>query len=164
MIARRLLALMCLALAAKFGVQSGAQQTEKTRTLLRAGHVLDVRTGKLADAETIVVVGDSIESIGSTASIQAQPGDRVVDLGGMTVLPGLIDVHTHMTMNPDFDPYRELISTDAKEAINGVVNARSTLMAGFSSVRNVGAGGYTDVDLRDAINAGQVAGPHMMVS
>jgi imidazolonepropionase-like amidohydrolase len=88
----------------------------------------------------------------------------VVDLGGMTVLPGLIDVHTHLTMNTDFDPYRELTSTSAKEAINGVVNARTTLMAGFTSVRNVGASGFVDVDLRDAINAGQVPGPHMLVS
>jgi imidazolonepropionase-like amidohydrolase len=67
-------------------------------------------------------------------------------------------------MNPDFDPYRELTSTDAKEAINGVVNARTTLMAGITSVRNVGANGFTDVDLRDAVNAGQVPGPHMLVS
>src|SRR6516225_7879497 len=164
MISKRLLALVCLAAAAQFGVQGRAQQGEKARTLVRAGHVLDVRTGKLTDAQTIVVVGDFIQSLGPTASIQAQPGDRVVNLGGMTVMPGLIDVHTHLTGNPDFDPYRELISTDAKEAINGVVNARTTLMAGFTSVRNVGASGYTDVDLRDAINEGQIPGPHMMVS
>ena len=88
----------------------------------------------------------------------------MIDLGNMTVLPGLIDVHTHLREIPDFDPYRELTGTDAKEAINGVVNARTTLMAGFTSVRNVGAGGFVDVDLRDAINAGQVAGPHMLVS
>jgi imidazolonepropionase-like amidohydrolase len=142
--------------------QAGAAAAK--RTLVRAGHVLDVKTGKLADTQTIVVVGDSIQSIASTASVAEQPGDRVVDLGRMTVLPGLIDVHTHLTMNTDFDPYRELTSTDAKEAINGVANARTTLMAGFTSVRNVGAGGYTDVDLRDAINAGQVPGPHMLVS
>jgi imidazolonepropionase-like amidohydrolase len=67
-------------------------------------------------------------------------------------------------MNPDFDPYRELTSTSAKEAINGVVNARTTLLAGFTTVRNVGASGFVDVDLRDAINAGQVPGPHMQVS
>jgi len=145
---------------------SSAQQGEKAqkRTLVRAGHLLDVKTGKLTDAQTIVVIGDSIQSIAPTASVTAQPDDTVVDLGSMTVLPGLIDVHTHLTMNPDFDPYRELTSTPAKEAINGVVNARTTLLAGFTSVRNVGAGGYVDVDLRDAINAGQVAGPHMLVS
>jgi len=134
------------------------------RTLVRAGHLLDVKTGKLLDGQTIVVVGETIQSIAPTAEVQAQAGDTVVDLGGQTVLPGLIDVHTHLTMNPDFDPYRELTSTSAKEAINGVVNARSTLMAGFTSVRNVGADGFVDVDLRDAINSGQVQGPHMQVS
>jgi len=134
------------------------------RTLVRAGHLLDVKTGKVSDAQTIVVVGDTIQSIGPTASTVAQPGDAIVDLGSMTVMPGMIDVHTHITMNTEFDPYLELTTTEAKEAINGVVNARATLMAGFTSIRNVGAGGYTDVDLRDAINAGQVAGPHMLVS
>jgi len=67
-------------------------------------------------------------------------------------------------MNTDFDPFREVTSTDAKEAIHGVANARKTLLAGITSVRNVGAGGYTDVDLRDAINSGEVPGPHMLVS
>src|SRR5690242_2815335 len=84
------------------------------RTLIKAGHVLDVRTGKLADAQTIVVVGDAIQSIAASTSVSAQPGDTVIHLGGMTVLPGLIDVHTHLTMNPDFDPYRELTTTNAK--------------------------------------------------
>ncbi len=142
--------------------QSGPAASK--RTLVRAGHLLDVKTGKLADAQTIVVVGDTIQSIGPTAAATAQPGDTVLDLGGMTVMPGLIDVHTHITGNPDFDPYRELAQTDAREAINGVANARTTLLAGFTTVRNVGAGGYTDVDLRDAINEGQVPGPHMEVS
>ena len=76
----------------------------------------------------------------------------------------MIDVHTHITMETNFDPYIELTQTDAKEAINGVVNAKTTLLAGFTSIRNVGAGGYTDVDLRDAVDAGQVPGPHMQVS
>ncbi|HEY3625043.1 MAG TPA: amidohydrolase family protein, partial [Terracidiphilus sp.] len=134
------------------------------RTLVRAGHVLDVKTGKLSDTQTIVVVGDTIQSIGPNSSATAQPGDTVIDLGGMTVMPGMIDVHTHLTMNTDFDPFHEVTSTDAKEAINGVANARTTLLAGFTTVRNVGASGYTDVDLRDAINGGQVPGPHMLVS
>src|SRR5579871_1164481 len=134
------------------------------RTLVRAGHLLDVKTGRSADAQTLVIVGDMIQAIAPTVSTPVQPGDTVVDLGNLTVLPGLIDVHTHLTMNTDFDPYRELITTDAREAINGVANARTTLLAGITTVRNVGAGGFTDVDLRDAINSGQVPGPHMQVS
>ena len=134
------------------------------RTLIRAGHLLDVHNGKTLDAQTIVVTGDRIAAIAATSETPAQPGDKVIDLGGMTVMPGLIDVHTHLTMEPNFDPYYELTQTNAKEAINGVVNARTTLMAGFTTVRNVGASGFVDVDLRDAINAGQVPGPHMQVS
>jgi imidazolonepropionase-like amidohydrolase len=149
--------------AVSLSAQPAAQTTAK-RTLVRAAHLLDVKTGKLLNAQTIVVVGETIQSIAPTATVTTEPTDTVIDLGSLTLLPGLIDVHTHITFNPDFDPYRELTSTDAKEAINGVVNARTTLLAGFTSIRNVGAGGFTDVDLRDAINSGQVAGPHMLVS
>jgi imidazolonepropionase-like amidohydrolase len=152
----KLAAVCCLAL----GPASLLSQADKTpapvRTLVRAGHLLDVKSGKLLDGQTIVVVGDKIQAISPTSEVAAQAGDTVIVLGGMTVLPGLIDVHTHLTMNTDFDPYLELTSTSAKQAINGVVNARTTLMAGFTSVR--------DVDLRDAINAGQIPGPHMQVS
>jgi imidazolonepropionase-like amidohydrolase len=166
---RRIFAVALLSAASVVGgfaqmAAGSAAPAAAKRTLVRAGHVLDVKTGKIADAQTIVVVGDTIQSIAPTASRTAQAGDTVVDLGGMTVMPGLIDVHTHLTGNPDFDPYRELTSTDAKDAINGVVNAKTTLMAGFTSVRNVGASGFTDVDLRDAVNAGQIPGPHMLVS
>ena len=151
---------MCLALSIVFA--QGA--TGASRTLVRAGHLLDVKTGKLLDAQTIVVTGDTISSVAATSSVTAQPGDKVIDLGAMTVMPGLIDVHTHITMQTNFDPYFELTQTDAKEAIQGVANARTTLLAGFTTIRNVGAGGYTDVDLRDAINEGLVPGPHMQVS
>jgi imidazolonepropionase-like amidohydrolase len=162
---RKILVVAALAAGAVAGwAQTPAMNSAGGRTLVRAGHLLDVKTGKLLDGQTIVVVGETIQSIAPTAAVQQQAGDTVIDLGSMTVMPGLIDVHTHLTMNPDFDPYRELTSTSAKQAINGVVNARTTLMAGFTSVRNVGADGFTDVDLRDAINAGQIAGPHMQVS
>ena len=162
---RKNIAAVLLAVGAMVaGLAQTAPQTPAKRTLVRAGHLLDVKTGKLVDAQTIVVVGETIQSIAPTAQVQAQAGDKVIDLGGMTVMPGLIDVHTHLTMNPNFDPYIELTSTSAKEAINGVVNAKATLLAGITTVRNVGASGFVDVDLRDAINAGQVPGPHMQVS
>ncbi len=141
-----------------------AVAAQAKRTLVRAAHLLDVKTGKIADAQTIVVSGETIQSIAPTAQTPAQPGDTVIDLGSMTVLPGLIDVHTHITGATDFDPFHEVTMTNGKEAITGVANARTTLLAGFTSVRNVGAGGYTDVDLRDAINSGLVPGPHMQVS
>jgi imidazolonepropionase-like amidohydrolase len=134
------------------------------RTLVRAGHLLDVKTGKVLDNQTVVVVGDTIKSIAPTAQVGAEAGDKVIDLGNLTVLSGLIDVHTHLTFDTNFDPYHEVTMTDAKEAINGVANARTTLLAGITSVRNVGAHGFTDVDLRDAIDAGQVPGPHMQAS
>jgi len=155
---------LALLLAAVAVTLSAQPAPNPTRTLVRAGHLLDVKTGKLLDSQTLVVVGDTIQSIGPSAQLPAQPGDTVIDLGSLTVLPGLIDVHTHLTMGTNFDPYHELQETDAKEAINGVVNARTTLLAGITSVRNVAAGGYTDVDLRDAVNSGQIIGPHMQVS
>jgi imidazolonepropionase-like amidohydrolase len=157
-------AVLWIAVGSSIVLGQGAKPSTTARTLVRAGHLLDVKTGKLLDAQTIVVSGDTISSVAATSAVPAQPGDTVVDLGDMTVMPGLIDVHTHITGEPNFDPFFELTQTDAKEAIQGVVNARTTLMAGFTTIRNVGAGGYTDVDLRDAINQGQVPGPHMQVS
>src|ERR1700678_1258069 len=159
---RKLAAALCLALSSSLVFAQGATATP--RTLVRAGHLLDVKSGKILDGQTIVVTGDTISSVAASSAVPAQPGDTVVDLGNMTVMPGLIDVHTHITGVPNFDPYFELTQTDAKEAIQGVANARTTLLAGFTTIRNVGAGGYTDVDLRDAINQGLVPGPHMQVS
>src|SRR5450631_872400 len=160
----KMTAVLWVGVASSVVLGQAAKPSASSRTLVRAGHLLDVKTGKILDGQTIVVSGDTISSVAATSSVPTQPGDTVVDLGNMTVMPGLIDVHTHITGEPNFDPYFELTQTDAKEAINGVVNARTTMMAGFTAVRNVGAGGYTDVDLRDAINQGQVPGPHMLVS
>src|SRR6202522_481785 len=157
---QKLIAALCLALGSSIVLAQGAT----SRTLVRTGHLLDVKTGKILDGQTIVVTGDTISSVAPTSSVTAQPGDKVIDLGAMTVMPGLIDVHTHITGMTNFDPCVELTQTDAKEAIQGVANARTTLLAGFTTIRNVGAGGYTDVDLRDAINQGLVPGPHMQVS
>ena len=153
--------LLCVALSA--GAQPG-YQASAGRTLIRAGHVIDVHTGNELADETVIVQGDKIIGVAKTAETPAKAGDRVVDLGNYTVLPGMIDVHVHLTMVTNFDPYFELSMTPAKEAILGVENAKTTLEAGFTTVRNVGANGWTDVALRDEINAGHIPGPHMQVS
>lgn len=139
-------------------------QTAPTRTLLRTGHLLNVTTGAEPTGQTIIVTGDRITAIAPTTSTPATPGDREIDLTKFTVLPGLFDVHTHLTMDTNFDPYYELSMTPAKSAIIGVANAKVTLEAGFTTVRDVGANDYVDVALRDEINAGIVPGPHMQVS
>jgi len=105
-----------------------------------------------------------ITGIVATAAAAKLPADREIDLRDMAVLPGLIDVHTHLTMDNNFDPYHELSTSVAKSALIGAHNAKVTLEAGFTTVRNVGAEGYADVDLRDAINEDLLAGPHMQVS
>src|SRR5271168_4819180 len=112
-------------------------------------------------SKTIVIQGDKIVSVGADAQIPA--GATVVDLSNATVLPGLIDAHTHITMTTNFG-YSTLGISVPREALYGARNARVTLDAGFTTVRNVGATGFTDVALRDAINAGDVPGPRMLVS
>jgi imidazolonepropionase-like amidohydrolase len=154
--------LMPLILIATFPLP--AQQTSPKRTLIRAGHIVDVHTGNEPADQTIVISGDRIMAIAPTASTPRQAGDEEIDLRNMTVLPGLIDVHTHLTDETNFDPYHELSTSVAKSALIGAHNAKVTLDAGFTTVRNVGAAGYADVDLRNAINEGLIEGPHMQVS
>ena len=160
MLTRALLSLAALAVT----VHAQTASVSAPRTLIRTGHLINVHTGAEPANQTIIVTGERISAIAATALTPAQPGDRVLDLTRYTVLPGLFDVHTHLTMAPNFDPYFELSMTPAKEAILGVENAKTTLEAGFTTVRNVGANGFTDVALRDEINAGHIPGPHMQVS
>ena len=137
---------------------SFAQQA--TVTVIQAGQMLDVKTGHIQDNVTITIQGDKITSIGSG---NPPAGANVIHLPSATLLPGLIDAHTHLTSDPNFG-YQELGISIPKEALIGAKNARITLEAGFTTVRNVGAAGYTDIALRDAINEGMLPGPRMDAS
>ena len=139
-----------------------AQQAPK-HVVVHAGHLLDVKTGKLLSDQTIVIEDGKIARAGSSAEIKAPADAMLIDLSNATVLPGLIDAHVHLTADPDFITEQFGISIP-REALIGAKNARITLQAGFTTVRNVGADAYADVALRDAINAGDVPGPRMLVS
>ena len=134
------------------------------RVVVRAGHILDVKTGNMLSGQAIVIEGDKIVSVGPDADAKLSPATQTIDLPNATVLPGLIDAHTHLTFDPANLGYESLGISYPREALIGARNARITLEAGFTTVRNVGAGGYSDVALRDAINAGDVPGPRMLVS
>ena len=131
---------------------------------IKAGHVLDVEAARVLHNQVILIDGERISAIGAAASTAIPAGARVIDMSTSTVLPGLIDAHTHLTSNPHLHGYMSLSSSDMRSALYGVRAARDTLGAGFTTVRDVGASGYGDIALRDAINAGDTPGPRMLVS
>jgi imidazolonepropionase-like amidohydrolase len=132
--------------------------------VIRAGKLVDVIGGKVLTDQAIVINGERIVSVGPSAGASIPTGARVIDLSAETVLPGLVDAHTHLTGNPNMHGYQSLGVSDIRAALYGAHAARVTLEAGFTTVRNVGASGFGDVALRDAINDGEVPGPRMRVS
>ena len=134
------------------------------RVLIRAGRLVDVEREEVLTDRVIVVDGDRIADVLSEAP--AETSSPTIDLSGHTVLPGLLDTHAHMIgeMETGLGYASLVMRTAAQEAMSGVRNARATVEAGFTTVRNVGAGGYADIALRDAIKAGDVPGPRMLVS
>jgi imidazolonepropionase-like amidohydrolase len=129
---------------------------------LKAANLVDPVEGKLRSKPLITIVDDRITEVAFGES--APEAANVIDLGDATLLPGLADMHTHLTFYTSDNGYESLAVSYTDEAVRGVVNARKTLMAGFTAARNLGAGGYSDVSLRDAINSGRVPGPRLQVS
>lgn len=133
--------------------------------VLKAQRLFDSVSGKIVTPGIVVISDGKIQSLGS-AAIPA--GATVIDLGDATLLPGFIDAHTHLTydFNPDYNGAQllDLQRSIPETAIRSTANARVTLMAGFTTVRNVGANDFIDVGLRNSINAGIVPGPRMLVS
>ena len=131
-------------------------------TYVVASSLIDTLNGEVINNPIVEISDDRIISIMSDASVPQ--GVKVIDLGAATILPGLADLHTHLTYYNTDNGYESLAISVTDEAIRGVVNARKTLMAGFTSARNLGAWGFADVSLRDAINNGHVPGPRLQVS
>ena len=147
------------------GYGQGQQPADNTY-VLKAARLFDGKSNTLVMPGLVVVIDGKIAAVGPSANIPA--GAEVIDLGDATLLPGFIDAHTHLTM-PFSDDFRQaelnrLEKTVAEQALDASVNARVTLLAGFTTVRDVGSSDYLDVGLRNAIRDGVVPGPRMLVT
>ena len=155
------------ALLAASAISSMAQERPAQpgkRVILHAARLLDVKTGTTLSDQVIVIEGDKITMVGPAKSVKATGNAQSIELPNATVMPGLIDCHTHLTVSPNLWGPNGLHMSYPRAALLGARNARLTLEAGFTTVRNLAADGYSDIALRDAINAGDVPGPRILAS
>ena len=157
-------ALAALAWAA--GMSLAAPETNSAAVVLKARHLFDSVSGKLTEPGMIVVQGDKIQAVG--AELKVPDGARVIDLGDATLLPGFIDAHVHMSSESSGnwygDWYEGIMRFPAEQSLYGAHYAKVTLEAGITTVRDLGSGDYISLGLRNAIKAGVVPGPRMLVA
>jgi imidazolonepropionase-like amidohydrolase len=154
-------ALWCAVAVAWILIASAAVTAAADTVVVSADRMIDVLTGRIVERPQITITDGRIAAVGTQGS--ALPaGARRVDLAGMTLMPGLIDMHTHLTSDPRFSGYRRLQFTDNYWTVVGVANAKKTLEAGFTTVRNVGSANYDDVAIKQAIEQGMVPGPRII--
>ncbi|MDZ4867436.1 MAG: amidohydrolase family protein [Alphaproteobacteria bacterium] len=132
--------------------------------VVKAGRLVDVVGERVLQNQLILIEGKRITAVGPEAAVSYPAGAPLIDLSDYTVLPGFIDTHTHVTSDPTISFYDYYHVSVGREAVLGVMNARRSLLAGFTVLRNVGATGYSDVGLRDGIERGDVMGPRVFAS
>jgi imidazolonepropionase-like amidohydrolase len=147
-------------LAAIAGVMLATPPLAAEQVIVTADRLLDVRAGAYVERPVVIVEDGRIVEVRSGGGIP--PGARHIRLDGMTLLPGLIDMHVHLDSDPTYGGYTYLQFNDRFWSVLGVVHAERTLRAGFTTVRNVGADAWNDVGLRQAIDAGKIVGPRVV--
>lgn len=180
---RKLFRLLAASLLALFVVQALAAQAPASVTLVKAARLLDPRTGNVLAPAAVLIEGNKIKEVGSPSQIQAHApaAAKTIDLGSATLLPGLIDSHTHLFLNVIVPPEAEqdrhwnglfapglllaIVESPSKRALMAAQSAREDLESGITTVRNLGHSGIDgDTELRDAINAGRVPGPRILAA
>ena len=135
--------------------------TSAETVVVNAARMIDVVAGKVVDQPQVTITDGRIAAVGRRGDAVPEGAQRI-DLGQRTLLPGLIDMHVHLTSDPTLSGYRGLEFTDNFFTVIGVANAKKTIEAGFTTVRNVGSGNYDDVALKQGIEAGYVPGPRIV--
>jgi imidazolonepropionase-like amidohydrolase len=149
------------AVAASLAVMCAAGAAAAKTVVLTADRMVDVKTGKVIERPAVVIVDERITAVGVQGEVAEPAGAERVAVKG-TLLPGLIDMHVHLTSSPLYGGYTYLEFTDSFWTILAARHAADTLQAGFTTVRNVGSEGYADVGLMQAIDAGFVPGPRVV--
>jgi imidazolonepropionase-like amidohydrolase len=180
---RKLSALLAVSFFALFSAGQLAAQSSAPVTLVKAGRLLDPRTGNVLSPAAVLIENGKIKEVGAPAQVQAHvpAGAKTIDLGTATLLPGLIDSHAHLLVDPVLPAEAErarhyngsfvpglllaIVESPSKRVLLGVQMAREDLESGITTVRNLGHSGIDgDVALRDAINAGRLVGPRILAS
>ena len=130
--------------------------------VVTAARMLDVESGRMVDRPSVVIVDGRITQVGRQGATAIPQGAQRIDLPEATILPGLIDMHVHLTSNPKYGGYSRYQFTDSFWVAQGAGNAERTLRAGFTTVRNVGSDNYADVGLKQAVEEGWIAGPRIV--
>ena len=163
---RRVAALVALLSCCGAVCAAQAQKPAPKTIVLKAARMFDGKSDSLTKPGLVVITDGKIAAVGTGAAIPS--GAEVIDLGDATLLPGFIDAHTHLSMEASDDWKQAMLDRlqkpVAEQALDASVNARKTLLAGFTTVRDVGSSDYLDVGLRNAINSGTIVGPRMLVT
>jgi imidazolonepropionase-like amidohydrolase len=177
----RIYSVLAVSFFALFSTGQLAAQSAAPVTLVRASRLLDPRTGNVLSPTAVLIEDGKIKEVGAPTRVQAPPGAKIVDLGNATLLPGLIDSHTHLLVDPVLPAEAErarryngsfvpglllaIVESPSKRVLLGAQMAREDLESGITTVRNLGHSGIDgDVALRDAINAGRLVGPRILAS